>query len=128
MVQAIRDRSIFWKFFHDGYEFVIFPRMKADYRLDESEVEDIMGYVEDFNQYLIDLDITIIELTLDWREMHRYCLRYSLETADAAHVLLAKNNSQYLVTIDTALIKARIREVKVLDPGDLLTRMELRFK
>jgi predicted nucleic acid-binding protein len=65
------------------------------------------------------------KLRLDWREMHRYCLRYSLETQDAAHVLLAKSNSQYLVTIDTALIKARISEVKVLDPGDLLTRMEL---
>lgn len=126
MIQSIRDRSVFKKFYYDGYEFAAFQRLKPDYNLEESEIVDIMSYVEDFSQYLMDLDIQIIELKLDWREMHKYCLVYGLQIPDAAHVLLARRESHYLATIDSALKKVKIPEINIVDPADLITRMEFR--
>ena len=48
---------------------------------------------------LHDLEVEILGTKVDRVRIHDYCLRYSLETPDALHVLTAEN-SDYLVTTD----------------------------
>jgi hypothetical protein len=71
--------------------------------LDEAETNDVKNPVSDFVQYLDELHIKIINLNIDWSRIHDYCLRYSLETPDATHLLIASDTSDFLTTIDTPL-------------------------
>jgi predicted nucleic acid-binding protein len=105
----------------DGYEISSFNRHKHEYSIDAVDYRGaIDDALRDFEKYLHDLEVALMEV-----KIQDYCLRYSLETPDALHVLAAIQNSSYLVTTDTNLKGSGITEVSVIDPDTLVATKEL---
>jgi predicted nucleic acid-binding protein len=52
--------------------------------------------------FLLYLEVDTIKTNIDRAKIHDSCLRYSLKTPDALHVLAAQN-CKYLVTTDDKL-------------------------
>lgn len=119
MVQYFLDRSIFKKFRFDGYAISSFNRHKHRYNVDAEDLVVINDTLKAFEMFLRELEVEIIEAKVDRKRIYDYCLRYSLETADALHVALAEN-SDYLVTTDDKLIRSGIKEIWVMDPSTLI--------
>lgn len=120
MVQYFRDRAIQKQFVLDGHELSYFNRHKHEYPVDVDDRGVIHDAIRDFEKYLQALEVEIIEVKIDRRNIHDYCLRYSLETPDALHVTAAQN-SNYLITTDQKLTRAEVKEVSIIDPGTLIT-------
>jgi predicted nucleic acid-binding protein len=128
MIQVLRDRAIFKKFFFDGFEFFAFNRLKSEYKIEQIEREIIQEAMVQFEKFLKKIGVEFIKIQISWRKIHEYCLKYSLETPDAAHLLIALEHSDYLVTNDKAFKEAGVTDVVVIDPADLITRKELLFQ
>lgn len=110
----------------DGYEISSFNRHKSRYPIGEAESGPIHDAVKNFEFVLTGLKVQRVELHLQRYKIHEYCLKYSLETADAIHLLAAVQNSDFLVTIDTPFKASDIQEVSVINPETLMSKLELR--
>lgn len=128
MVQYFRDRAILRQFLQDGFEISAFSRHKHEYSIGTDERGVIHDVITDFEKYLQDLEVGFLRLNMDRHKIHEYCLRYSLETPDAMHLLVAiQEKSHYLVTIDRRLIDSKVKEIAIIDPGNLISKRELRY-
>jgi predicted nucleic acid-binding protein len=128
LVQSVRDRAIADIFLLDGNEMVAFNRMKPQYRIPKSKRSVIHQSISDFESFLRKNRVEIVKVNLDYHKIHEYSLKYSLETPDATHVHAAFQHScSYLVTIDKQLIDSKVAKIKVVDPGTLFSKPELRF-
>ena len=125
MVQVYRDRAILKQFMKDGYEISAFNRKKSDYIVPDDEIAIIRDAMKDFESFLVEAEIDILTLRLDWRRIHEFSLRYSLETPDATHLLMAIDNSKFLITIDSKFAKSKIKEVHVVQPMTFLQESKL---
>ena len=125
MIQVLRDRAILKKFFFDGFEIFAFNRLKFEYKIEQNDREIIQEAIVQFERFLKKVNVEFIKMRISWRKIHEYSLKYSLETPDAAHLLIASDHSDYLVTNDKAFKEAGITDVVVIDPADLITRKEL---
>lgn len=125
MVQVYRDRAILKQFLKDGFEISAFNRKKSDYIVPDDEIAIIKEAINDFESFLRDAEIDILTLKLDWKRIHEFSLRYSLETPDATHLSIAADNSKYLVTIDSKFAKSKIKEVQVVQPMTFLQESKL---
>ncbi len=112
----------------DGHEMSRFNRVRSQYPLPSNKRKVIHQAIADFEKFLTTHGIEVIEVQINPHEIHEYCMKYALETPDAVHVLCATQYSQYLVTIDKALIDSKVKEVQIIDPGSLITKSELRFR
>jgi predicted nucleic acid-binding protein len=129
LIQAIRDRAIAKSFMLDGNEMAKFNRLKPRYRIEDVQRRKVIhNAIDDFKRFLKKNGIEIVKLNMDIHRIHDYCLKYLLETQDAAHVDTAIQYScGYLVTIDGQLVESKISEIQVVYPDTLFSKSELRI-
>lgn len=126
LVQTLMDRELVDILMLDGHEMSRFNRVRSQYPLPSCKRRVIDQ--ADFEKFFATHGIEITEVPINPHKIHEYCMKYALETPDAVHVLCATQYSQYLVTIDKALIESKVKEVQIIDPGNLITKSELRFR
>jgi len=130
MIQAIRDDEIMNGFRLDGNEISMYNRMKEHYRVPRARRDIIHSATNDFEKFLNKYNFQIAKYDIDANDIHECSLKYSLETADAMHVLIAKEQScKYLVTVDSLLLDAKkVGGISIVNPDNLFTISELRAK
>jgi predicted nucleic acid-binding protein len=111
----------------DGHESSAFNKVKSEYPIQQCKRKVIHQAITDFQKFLEQYGINIVKSMIKPHEIYEYCLKYALETPDAVQVLCATRNSDYLVTIDRRLIASEVKEIKIIDPGNLMSKRELRF-
>jgi predicted nucleic acid-binding protein len=128
LVQTLMDNAILDSVRLDGHQISAFNKVKSNYPLKRSKRVVIHQAIADFEMFLNQHKIEVTEVSIKSHSIHEYCMKYALETPDAVHVLCAvRYSSNYLVTIDRSLINAKVKEIKIIDPGTLITKSELRF-
>ena len=126
--QSARDNLVALKMIRDGQSLVWFNRLKKQYRLKNWEQADIRRSIDSFAKFLLNKKFILFDAHIDSDDIHRFSLRYSLETHDAIHLSIARRNAAYLVTTDSDLLesKPRIKEMAVVRPAALETLTTLR--
>jgi len=130
VVQALRDNEIMEFFKLEGHEIAAFNRVKNQYRVQVARRKLIRHEIDDFEKFLGNQQIQIVKINLDPQAVRDYCLKYSLETPDALHILTASQQScKYLTTVDKPLIDAKkVAGVEIVKPGTLVTKSNLLAK
>jgi predicted nucleic acid-binding protein len=130
VVQALRDNEIMEFFKLEGHEIAAFNRVKSQYRVQATRRKLIRHDITDFEKFLDNQQIQVVKINLDPEAVRDYCLKYSLETPDALHVLTASQHScKYLTTVDIQLIDAKkVAGIEIVKPGTLVTKSNLLAK
>jgi len=126
--QSARDNLIALKIMRDGLSLVWFNRLKKRYRLKNKEQADIRDSIGTFFRFLLRNKFVFFDANIDSDQVHRLSLKYGLETHDAIHLSIARQNATYLVTIDPDFLEAepKIKEIEVARPAALETLTHLR--
>ena len=126
LAQYLFDRVAMKKFPFEGFELREVRKLKQQLDLPAKEREDMLQLASSFEKLLHDLDVEMLPVKFEFLLIHDLVYRYAIGTGDAIHVLTATGASDYLVTVDSDLIQAKIGQVEVLDPGTLTNKRELR--
>jgi len=126
--QSARDNLVALKMMRDGLSLVWFNRLKKRYSLKNWEQADIRDSIRVFLNFLLRNDFILFDANINSDDVHRLSLKYSLETHDAIHLSIARQNANYLVTIDPDFLEVepRIKEINVIRPATLETLTHLR--
>jgi predicted nucleic acid-binding protein len=128
LIQPFVDKVLWSKFPFEMYDIHEFKKMKRE-GLKKQDMQDLIQLLDSFKKGLDQLNVEFLPNKHNYKELHQLVLNYMISTPDATHILAAlQGSSNYIVTVDTEFLDAKIKEIQVVKPGTLLAKPELRKK